>query len=387
MKLEIWKDEARTGEVALEDGEHTVGGEGAKVVLPGETGVRARLWVESGRVSVDADSALRVGGLQLPARMRRLVLPGERIELGAFVLVPVGSAQDEQPATRALAFDLLGGEPEVETPVQLTCLTGTDAGRRFAIGDVAMEIGRGEQAAIRLRDRAVSRRHARVLREGGQYVLEELDTPNGIYVNGARVCRRAVLEGGELIEIGQSLLRFTAPPPAEDRASAPIAGGSKDSGSDPRAVTSGASAKPGAVAQEVPSDVSANGEAPAAVADAAADPGRDAPPRRRGDWLLIAVGILVFGAGLVVSASCLEGGPFPGLFTHAPASAGQPSRTASSRPSGTVSSPERPDERNAPAGSVPAAIPTPAVEATLPRSVIAPHHRRSSRSHPARTTR
>ena len=298
MKLEIWRDETREGEVDLDEGEHTVGGEGAELALPGAT-ARVRLWIEQGRLSIEATAAVRVGGLRLPQGMRRLVMPGERIELGPVSLQPVAAPEESHPATRALAFDLLGGGAEAQTPVHLTCLTGADVGRRFAVGQEAAEIGRGDGVAVRLRDRAVSRRHARVLREGLHYVIEDLGTPNGLYVDGARIAGRAVLTGGELIEIGESLLRFSAPPPP--RPPKPEV--------EPRAIGSEPVAAP---EPEAAAD---------AIAPEASPPAAPARRARSGDWVLIALGVLVFGGGLLVSASCLRGGWSSGSSSGSPTSA------------------------------------------------------------------
>jgi pSer/pThr/pTyr-binding forkhead associated (FHA) protein len=49
--------------------------------------------------------------------------------------------------------------------------------------------GRGPQNKVRLTDRNVSRRHARLVRLGTSFVLEDLESFNGTYVNGDPVVR------------------------------------------------------------------------------------------------------------------------------------------------------------------------------------------------------
>jgi pSer/pThr/pTyr-binding forkhead associated (FHA) protein len=57
----------------------------------------------------------------------------------------------------------------------------------------------------------VSRRHAEVREEGSSYYVVDLDSTNGIEVNGRRV-RRAKLEDGDTIVLGSSELVFERTP-------------------------------------------------------------------------------------------------------------------------------------------------------------------------------
>jgi pSer/pThr/pTyr-binding forkhead associated (FHA) protein len=68
-----------------------------------------------------------------------------------------------------------------------------------------------------------------VVRGPRGYELEELASPNGVYVNGARLEGPRMLEGGEVLELGQSLLRFTAPPrPLPEPAAEPFQASPED---------------------------------------------------------------------------------------------------------------------------------------------------------------
>src|SRR6478672_3398095 len=74
-------------------------------------------------------------------------------------------------------------------------------------------LGRAIEADVRVNDTQVSRQHARVLalknEEAGRtdYVLNDLDSRNGTFLNGRRV-RREVLENGDKITVGETILRF-----------------------------------------------------------------------------------------------------------------------------------------------------------------------------------
>ncbi|WP_437671443.1 FHA domain-containing protein [Sorangium sp. So ce131] len=63
-------------------------------------------------------------------------------------------------------------------------------------------LGRGESNSIRLTDRNVSRRHATLVKNGQGWVIRDLDSYNGTYVNGARVSGEQHLRHGDLVQLG-----------------------------------------------------------------------------------------------------------------------------------------------------------------------------------------
>jgi pSer/pThr/pTyr-binding forkhead associated (FHA) protein len=67
-------------------------------------------------------------------------------------------------------------------------------------GDSVM-VGRDRSCAIVLAHPAVSRRHARITLSGTTYVLEDLKSANGTYVNNTRV-ERAKLKPGDVVRFG-----------------------------------------------------------------------------------------------------------------------------------------------------------------------------------------
>lgn len=70
-------------------------------------------------------------------------------------------------------------------------------------------IGRDAAAEVSIPSDRVSRRHAQVLPAPGGYVLEDLGSSNGTLVNQERIQGRRPLRGGEYIQTGDCLLRFT----------------------------------------------------------------------------------------------------------------------------------------------------------------------------------
>src|SRR4249919_3860649 len=74
-------------------------------------------------------------------------------------------------------------------------------------------MGRALEADVRVNDTQVSRQHAKVAAVANEatktvdYVLTDLDSRNGTFLNGRRI-RREVLENGDKIAIGETILRF-----------------------------------------------------------------------------------------------------------------------------------------------------------------------------------
>src|SRR5437868_7517658 len=72
---------------------------------------------------------------------------------------------------------------------------------RVPLDHVPFQIGRQPESHLIIRDSRVSRTHARIISENGRYVLEDLSSRHGTFVNGKRVARR-VLENSDKIEFG-----------------------------------------------------------------------------------------------------------------------------------------------------------------------------------------
>ncbi len=63
-------------------------------------------------------------------------------------------------------------------------------------------IGRAEDNTIRLTERNISRKHARLVRQGDAWFLEDLRSDNGAFVNGVRIGGRQELAHGDLVQLG-----------------------------------------------------------------------------------------------------------------------------------------------------------------------------------------
>ncbi len=90
----------------------------------------------------------------------------------------------------------------------MTVISGPDKGQVFRSHLDLSVIGRDEDIEMSLSDRSASRRHARVLRRGTSYEIEDLGSGNGTIVNAERIMRAKPLHEGDMIMIGKNTLRF-----------------------------------------------------------------------------------------------------------------------------------------------------------------------------------
>lgn len=91
----------------------------------------------------------------------------------------------------------------------LFVIQGRDQGRRFDLNESLATVGRDTANSIQLHDSEVSRRHAEIGKGEPGFVLRDLESSNGTFVNDEQVQERA-LRSGDRVQIGRTLMIFTA---------------------------------------------------------------------------------------------------------------------------------------------------------------------------------
>jgi hypothetical protein len=84
--------------------------------------------------------------------------------------------------------------------------SGPTPGAAFTLEGDQLTIGRDSMNEIVINDAEVSRRHARLTFQGGKYVLEDLGSTNGTFVNGQRLAGPRVLKPGEVVSFGEQIV-------------------------------------------------------------------------------------------------------------------------------------------------------------------------------------
>jgi pSer/pThr/pTyr-binding forkhead associated (FHA) protein len=122
--------------------------------------------------------------------------PEEQVESGATMIY---KPRAQQP-TEAASAEELGVDREV-------ALLSWD-GQTRRVEKRRVVLGRSRECDIQVEDANVSRRHAELRQEGAAYWVVDLDSTNGIEVNGRRV-KRAKLEPGDVFTVGSTEVTFS----------------------------------------------------------------------------------------------------------------------------------------------------------------------------------
>lgn len=93
---------------------------------------------------------------------------------------------------------------------------GPDAGARFLLDTDVVTVGRHPDSDIFLDDISVSRRHANFTRTETGYIVSDLGSLNGSYVNRDRIDTDVALTGGDEVQIGKYRLIYFAGSPRGD---------------------------------------------------------------------------------------------------------------------------------------------------------------------------
>jgi len=84
---------------------------------------------------------------------------------------------------------------------------GADMGKKFPLSRSEIVLGRGSDCDIQVDRDSVSRRHARVFRQADQWMVEDLQSTNGSYVNDVPV-QRSILKDNDFLKIGAAIFKF-----------------------------------------------------------------------------------------------------------------------------------------------------------------------------------
>lgn len=88
---------------------------------------------------------------------------------------------------------------------QLVMHAGPTPGKTFPLEVDVITIGREAGNTIVINDAEVSRKHTQLSLQGGKYVLTDIGSTNGTFVNGQRITGSHVLVPGEVISLGEQI--------------------------------------------------------------------------------------------------------------------------------------------------------------------------------------
>lgn len=155
------------------------------------------------RVLLETDEDLSVGEFGIATRMvqpkrsaRTEDEPASQVEPGATMIYKPRAPDPSESA-----------EPE-EAGVEREVAVLSWDDKRLRVDKRHVVLGRSRECDIQVEDANVSRRHAELRQEGATYWLVDLDSTNGLEVNGKRV-KRAKLEPGDTFTVGSTEITFS----------------------------------------------------------------------------------------------------------------------------------------------------------------------------------
>ncbi|HUT79358.1 MAG TPA: FHA domain-containing protein [Polyangia bacterium] len=215
-KLVISDDEGKTTVVPLIRDEVTIGRrEGNTIRLTDRNVSRshARLVRDEKGAFVLNDQKSRngtkVNGDLVGTKSRR-IKPSDQITIGDYSLSIRTDVADGVPMGRQMDPGESAGIGKVTSHARLVMLTAPEPGREIDLTVNLYVVGRSEEANLRIEDPSISRAHARMDGENHQWTISDLDSINGVTINGAKR-DDYVLKSGDVVELGTVRLKYVAP--------------------------------------------------------------------------------------------------------------------------------------------------------------------------------
>ncbi|NLA29657.1 MAG: FHA domain-containing protein [Propionibacterium sp.] len=120
------------------------------------------------------------------------------------------------PQTKDSAFSGLrkrkagAGTTPTATPTRVTIRAGKGAGSSAVLPEIGQEIflGRASTCDLEIDDDYASSKHAKIWRDEQGFVVEDLLSTNGTYVNGQRISQPTRIDRGDTVRIGRSQMQL-----------------------------------------------------------------------------------------------------------------------------------------------------------------------------------
>lgn len=101
-----------------------------------------------------------------------------------------------------------GGRNNRGEPHRLLVTSGALAGTSLGLTDQQITVGRANDATLVLNDDYASSRHARLFPQDGQWIVEDLGSTNGTYIDRQKVTQPTPVPVGVPIRIGKTVLEL-----------------------------------------------------------------------------------------------------------------------------------------------------------------------------------
>ncbi|MDH3622239.1 MAG: FHA domain-containing protein [Myxococcales bacterium] len=207
FKLVISDDEGQTTVVPLLRDQITIGRQEGNTIRLTERNVsrnHARLVKREGSYVVEdlgSYNGITVNGERVDAAAE--LSSGDQLGIGDYALALRSDTAPVAPRPAAPAADS-------RPPPRLVVLSDPAAGAEFSLSKPIMRIGRDERLDIWINHKSISHEHVEIQFADGVVTVFDLESANGVRVNGIDT-KRAILESGDILELGAVSFRFVRP--------------------------------------------------------------------------------------------------------------------------------------------------------------------------------
>jgi len=215
-KLVISDDEGKTTIVPLIRDEISIGRKEGNTIRLTDRNVsrsHARLVREGDGSFVLSDrksrNGTKVNGELIGTRDRQ-IKPGDQITIGDYSVSIRTDVAESVPMGRQMDPGEDAGIGKVTPHARLVMISGPEPGREIDLTLNLYVLGRSEEANLRIEDPSISRAHARLDGENHQWTISDLDSINGLSINGFKR-DDYLLKSGDIVELGTVHLRYVAP--------------------------------------------------------------------------------------------------------------------------------------------------------------------------------
>lgn len=205
FKLVISDDEGKTTVVPLVRDEVSIGRKDGNTIRLTERNVsRKHATLRRVNGGFQIEDLNSYNGVQINGRRigeATPLEPGDKVVIGDYVL----ALEAEQVLPEDAPTEVQTSGP----PPRLVMLSAPAPGAEFALTRDGIRLGRAEDLEIWINHRSISREHAEIRLVGEEVVLRDLQSANGLRVNG-EPAHDQPLRSGDVIELGQVRFRFVA---------------------------------------------------------------------------------------------------------------------------------------------------------------------------------
>lgn len=224
-KIVICDDEGKTTIVPFSRDEFSIGRQDGNVIRLTDRNVSRRHAILSRAQDtfyiqdMNSRNGIRISSQRIDPGTLHEVSPEDRILIGDYRISISEKEYANIPMGKQVDPRVERGVGKVTPFARLVMVEGDEIGMELALTDELYIVGRGDRANMLINDPSISRAHARLEGSGDHWIVSDLDSSNGLYINGNKR-DDYLLRAGDVVEFGNTHFRYVAPGEPYDSESA-----------------------------------------------------------------------------------------------------------------------------------------------------------------------